>query len=252
MIRWSYAFIDRPMDQFARAAEFWTAATATHLSERRGTGGEFVTLLPSQGDACLKLQGVGDEGGAHLDLNVEDVSATVARARALGATVAAPYGDWAVLRSPGGLPFCVLPYEAGVDRPPVVVTQDGAGSRLDQVCLDIAPAAYDAEVAFWLAPTGWRPQNGSHAEFIALDPPPELPVRILLQRLEAARPASTRLISAHLDLACSDVEAVRDWHERLGARLVARYSDWLVMRDPAGGTYCLTRRDPETGDRSTA
>ncbi|MGP4083372.1 VOC family protein, partial [Streptomyces sp. KR55] len=26
-----------------------------------------------------------------------------------------------------------------------------------------------------------------------------------------------------------------------------RGAHWTVMRDPAGGTYCLTGRDPETG-----
>jgi hypothetical protein len=68
-------------------------------------------------------------------------------------------------------------------------------------------------------------------------------VRLLLQRLDAERPAS-----AHLDLACgADVAGVRARHERLGAVLVAERPHWTVMRDPTGGTYCLTGRDPRTG-----
>jgi hypothetical protein len=110
------------------------------------------------------------------------------------------------------------------------------------VCLDIGPEAYDAEVAFWTQLTRWELRRGSRPEFAVLRPSPELPIRILLQRLDEQRPAS-----AHLDLACSDVDAVRTWHEERGARLVARFPNWLVMMDSPNGTYCLTRRDPYTG-----
>ncbi|MDQ1016315.1 hypothetical protein QFZ43_002864 [Streptomyces afghaniensis] len=73
-------------------------------------------------------------------------------------------------------------------------------------------------------------------------PPPGLPVRLLLQRLDEERPAC-----AHLDLACADVAATRARHEELGAAFVAGFSGWTVMRDPAGGTYCLTTQDPVSG-----
>ena len=46
MIRWVYAFIDRPKERFDQAAAFWTAVTGTTLSARRGADGEFATLLP--------------------------------------------------------------------------------------------------------------------------------------------------------------------------------------------------------------
>lgn len=75
-----------------------------------------------------------------------------------------------------------------------------------------------------------------------LRPPAGLPVRLLLQRLDDERPAS-----AHLDLACADITAVRSRHEELGAVLVREGAHWTVLRDPAGGTYCLTGRDPVTG-----
>lgn len=117
------------------------------------------------------------------------------------------------------------------------------GSRLDQVCVDVAPSAYDAEVAFWSGLlTDWQSLPGSLPEFHVLRPPTGLPVRILLQRLGGERPAT-----AHLDLACADIEATRAAHERLGAKTVATGRHWTVMHDPAGGTYCLTGRDPETG-----
>jgi hypothetical protein len=242
LIRWGYAFIDRPYDRFADACAFWTAVTGTGRSSRRGADGEFVTLVPPRGDPCLKVQGVHTTGGAHLDLSVEDTAGTVRRATELGATVIGSHDGWSVLRSPAGQLCCVVPWHGEAVRPPVVTRPDGTGSRLDQVCLDVGPAAYDAEVAFWRALTGWAHHQGSRPEFGVLQPPDGLPVRILLQRLDEERPAS-----AHLDLACSDVEATRAWHEACGASHVATFPRWLVMRDPTGGVYCLTGRDPATG-----
>ena len=55
----------------------------------------------------MKLQGVHGPGGAHLDLEADDVPAAVDGARGLGATVVAPHLDWAVMRSPGGQLFCL-------------------------------------------------------------------------------------------------------------------------------------------------
>lgn len=75
-----------------------------------------------------------------------------------------------------------------------------------------------------------------------IKPPPGLPIRVLLQRLGEERPAS-----AHLDLACADIDTTRARHEKLGAAFVGRGAGWTVMRDPADGVYCLTGRDPETG-----
>lgn len=238
-IRWTYAFVDRPLGLFGPARAFWTAVTDTRLSEPRGEQEEFVTLLAEGADACVKVQGVGQGGGgAHLDFAVEDVPAFVKSALRQGAETVAEHDGWAVLRSPAGQLFCAGPWHGESVRPPVV-----HGTRLDQVCIDIAPSAFDAEVAFWsgLLP-GWDSLPGSLPEFHVLKPPPGLPIRILLQRLGDERPAA-----AHLDLACADIEATRARHERLGATLVAHGTHWTVLRDPAGGVYCLTGRDPETG-----
>ncbi|MFJ8083970.1 VOC family protein [Streptomyces sp. NPDC096205] len=238
-IRWTYAFADRPAARFEEACAFWTAVTDTRLSELRGDLGEFTTLLPDGADPCVKVQGVASgEGGAHPDFAVDDVDTFTEQALGLGADLAAGHEGWAVLRSPAGQLFCAVPWQGEAVRPPVV-----HGSRLDQLALDVPPSAYDAEVAFWTGLlAGWQSLPGSRPEFHVLMPPPGLPVRLLLQRLGTERPAS-----AHLDLACADIEATRAEHEKLGAELVARGGHWTVMRDPAGGTYCLTGRDPETG-----
>lgn len=244
MIRWAYAFIDRPRPSFEQAAAFWTAVTDTHLSSRRGYDQEFVTLLPKDADACLKLQGVIEGGGGHLDLAVEgkDVAAQVKRAVELGAEVLEQIEGFAVLASPAGLPFCFVTWDGEKTRPGVVGHPGGATSRLDQVCLDIGPARYEAEAAFWQAVTGWERVRGSLPEYEVLKPGPGIPVRVLLQRLGEDRPASV-----HHDLSCSDVEQVRAVHEAHGARFRGRGARWLVMSDPVGGTYCLTERDPRTG-----
>ncbi|MGV9938310.1 VOC family protein [Streptomyces sp. NPDC003401] len=239
-VRWTYVFLDRPAEHFERACAFWTAVTGTALSEPRGDEDEFVTLLAEGADACVKAQAVGDgAGGAHLDLCVEDVAAFVAAALDAGARTVAVHDDLAVLRSPAGQLFCAVTWHGESVRPPVV-----AGSRLDQVSIDVPPSAYGAEVAFWgsLLPD-WTSRPGSLPEFHVVAPPPGLPVRILLQRLGEERP-----VSAHLDLACGpDIATVRARHEQLGARFVAGHPHWTVLRDPAGGLYCLTGRDAETG-----
>ncbi|MCX4764904.1 VOC family protein [Streptomyces sp. NBC_01275] len=245
-VRWTYAFVDRPVEGFARAAAFWTAVTGTRLSELRGEQEEFATLLPGpphlpeQTDACVKIQGVADGvGGAHLDFAVEDVPGFVGAALGLGAETVGAYDGWAVLRSPAGQSFCAVPWHGESVRPPVV-----DGSRLDQVSLDVPPSAYDAEVAFWSALLpDWTSRSGSLPEFHVVAPPSGLPIRILLQRLDEEAPAA-----AHLDLAAGpDIDAVRARHERLGASFVAGHPHWTVMRDPAGGLYCLTGRDADTG-----
>lgn len=238
-IGWTYAFVDRPGAVFTAACDFWTAATATRLSELRGEHDEFVTLLPKGADACVKVQAVRSQaGGAHLDFCVDDVAEFAGSAVRLGASVVEDLGSLVVLRSPGGQLWCAAPWRGQSSRPGVV-----RGSRLDQVCVDVPPSAYDAEVAFWSGLLdGWHSRPGALPEFHVVEPPSGLPVRLLLQRLDEERP-----VSAHLDLACADVAATRVWHEELGAAFVAAFPGWTVMRDPAGGTYCLTTRDPETG-----
>ncbi|MER6672450.1 VOC family protein [Streptomyces sp. NPDC000983] len=242
-IRWTYVFVDRPAARFGPACDFWTAATGTGLSETRGDQGEFVTLLPESGDPCVKVQGVAEgAGGAHPDFAVEDVTGFVKDALRAGADPVAEHDGWAVLRSPAGQLFCAVPWRGEARRPPVV-----RGTRLDQICLDVPPSRYDAEVAFWTALLPeWEALPGSLPEFHVVRPPAGLPVRVLLQRLGEERP-----VSAHLDLACADLDASLAEHERLGATLVHRGAHWRVLRDPAGGLYCLTGRDPVTGGLPT-
>lgn len=242
MIRWSYAFIDRPTADADRAAAFWAAVTGTRPSPPWGTRGEFTTLLVDGADACLVTQAVGGAPGAHPDLEVTEPEAFTARATALGARVESEHAELTVLRSPGGQPFCVVPPRADKTPPPVFAEPRGGFSRLDQVCVDVGPSAFDAEAAFWPELTGWEASAGSRPEFVVLSASPRLPVELLLQRTGTDAPTA-----AHLDLACSDIALSRAWHEECGAAFVHEGAHWTVMRDPAGGTYCLTGRDPWAG-----
>lgn len=239
MIAWAYAFIDRPMAQFDTASAFWSSVTATTMSPRRGDHGEFATFIPDGGDPYVKLQGVDDAGGAHLDLSTDDVDELRRVAESLGATTVAAHADWHVLRSPAGQLFCAVPLRGERARPAAVTVPGGATSRLDQVCIDVGAAYVEAEVAFWARLTGWPSRPSDLAEFHVIQPSTAIPIRLLVQRLETDRPTN-----AHIDIACSDVAAVRAWHESHGAEFAADGVDWTVMRDPAGGAYCLTNRGP--------
>lgn len=232
MIRWVYAFIDRPLAGRDAAVSFWAEATGAVPWPQEDAA--FVRLSSPHADDWLEVQGVLDgPGGIHLDFSVEDVPAFTAAALAAGATALADHGGWRILRSPAGLPFCVAR-----ERGQHVLPGAAHGSLVDQVCLDIGPAGYDAEAAFWGAITGWEFTRASR-EFDRLTPREPLPLQLLLQRLDEDRPAG-----AHLDLACSDVAEVRARHEEWGATFVREGRSWTVMRDPAGGIYCLTRREP--------
>jgi hypothetical protein len=246
-IRWITAFIDRPAAGFDEAAAFWLAVAGSTLSPRRGPDGAFATLLPADGDAFLRVQRIGEgRGGTHLDLHVEDVAGLAARAVEAGATVLDEddAGGLVVLRSPAGLPWCAVAHhgEAHVPPPVPVPTDDGpaAAHRVDQVCIDIPPAAFDAECRFWGAVTGWEVRDTRRAEFRRVEVPDAMPLRLLLQRLDDDAPAAR----AHLDVASSDRPAVVAHHVALGAEVLAALPWWTTLRDPAGVAYCVTTTPP--------
>lgn len=227
VVRWVTGFLDTP----SRVAEpFWQTVTGSVLSPRRGPGGAFATMLAPDGDAYLRVQVVGDgPARAHLDLHVEQVPAQARRAVALGAVVVRDEGDLVVLRSPADLPFCLVAWQGEAVRPA------GGRSLVDQMCLDVPVAGFDAEADFWAGLTGWARRAGSRPEFDVLQRPEGMPLRLLLQRVDA--PAGM-----HLDLACTDRAAEVAWHERCGARVVGVFERWTTLRDPAGRAYCVTDR----------
>jgi hypothetical protein len=241
-VRWMTAFIDVPASGHAAAARFWCGVAGSRLSEPRGGTGQFATFLPADGDAYLRLQRIDAwRPGIHLDLHVDDVAELASYATSLGAAGSISDEGVFVMRSPGGLPFCIVSHGGERVRPSPVRSETGTDSVVDQVCLDITPARYAAELAFWAALTGWPARGTDAPEFHRLDPPPHQPLRFLLQRLDSPSDART---TAHLDLACDSVPHETARHEALGAEVVAAHEGWTTMRDPAGARYCLTARAP--------
>jgi hypothetical protein len=236
-IRWTWLFLDTPRADADRSWGFWSAVTGWSLSPTRGEHDEFATLLPTRGDAWLKLQAVADgPGGIHLDLDVDDVQSAAAEGERLGANRIGGIGDEVVtLGSPGGVVFCLTPWRGERDQ-----VREGSDELVDQVCLDCPVDAHDAEVAFWTALTGWRWADVDEPELSVLRRPAGIPFRLLFQRLGEP----TGPVRAHADLACADRVASVARHRSAGAHVVEVRDGWTVMSDPAGRVYCLTDRSP--------
>lgn len=232
---WIQVFLDVPAADLEPAVAFWSAVTGWAPSERRGEDGQFLTLVPAAGSAYVKVQAVDGPAGLHLDLDATDRAAAVARASALGATHAWTYHDVEVMRSPGGFTFC----QTLVDGDPTLA-RDGT-TLLDQVCLDVPAAHWEAEVAFWAGLTGREPQVGSLPQFVRLVEDGRL--RLLLQRLDD----EDGTVRAHPDLASADRTADTERHVALGATVRDVSSFWTVLTAPGGQVYCLTDRDPGSG-----
>ena len=247
-VRWLTAFIDRPADRFEETVTFWMAVTGSTLSPRRGHTGEFATLVPPDGDAYLRVQRIDDgPGGCHIDLHVDDVGVVARRAALLGATAHHTEDDLVVLRSPAGLWFCVVDHAGESQRPGVPSVEGRSRTRVDQVCIDIPPDAYERECGFWTALTGWEHHAALLPGFSYTVRPDPLAIRLLFQRRDDAAPGE--MAQAHFDLACDHVATAVAEHAALGASVVAVHQHWTVMADPSGLPYCLTVRDPDSGVR---
>lgn len=171
-----------------------------------------------------------------------DARAAAARASALGATEVVDLG-YVVMRSPGGFTFCFVTHP-GSQAPAPAAWPGGHRSLLDQVCLDIPEASYDAECIFWEDLTGWERRPSSvRPEYSSLTRPVGQPIRLLSQRLDEPVGATR----AHLDWSTTDRGAETARHEELGAAVESRDEWWTVLTDPVGRRYCITDRDPETG-----
>jgi predicted enzyme related to lactoylglutathione lyase len=229
-VRWMTVVLDSPT---ADAEPFWRAATG---STRPGGGGP---LVPAHGDAYVRVQVTGAPARTHLDLHVPGVPAAAREAVALGAQVVRETGDRVVLRSPVGLEFGLVTWSGARERPAAVRWPGGPASLLDQVCLDVPEAQFEAELSFFSALTGWERRKANRPEFTWLERPASLPLRILFQRLGSPQPGM------HPDFACDDVPAEVARQVGLGAQVVREVpGDWTTLRDPAGREYCVTARSP--------
>ncbi len=222
---WLTAFIDLPAAAYDSGVAFWAGVTGYSVSASRGEHDEFATLVPPEGDAYLRVQRVADgPGGVHLDVH-------------------RPGHPFEVRRSPGGLAYCEVS-EPLSRRPPMATWPGGHRSQVDQVCLDIAPAAYERECAFWSDLTGLPQRDSTYfAEFRTLERPPDQPIRLLLQRVGDDRSE----VTAHLDVYTTDLAAETRRHEALGAKVLREHQHFTVLTDPTGAAYCITPRHVQTG-----
>lgn len=237
---WTSAFLDYTADAHEAGLAFWRDVTGWSVSPVRGGSAEFVTLVPPEGDDHLRVQRLASgRSRLHLDLHVADPRTAADRAVGLGAREVADLG-YVVLRSPGGLPFCLVTHPASTPAP-AGAWPGGRRSAVDQVCLDVPFELHDAELAFWRALTGREAAaTPGHPEFTRLRRPEHEPLQLLVQRLD--EPLGE--VRAHLDVATSDVAAETARHEALGARAVVERGHWTVMTDPTGSAYCITGREP--------
>lgn len=239
-IHWVTAFIDVPADSFDHALRFWSAATETTPSARRGDREQFLTLEPADGTSSLRMQVHEGSARLHLDLHVADLAAYRDRAVSLGAEVLAEPGH-VIMRSPGGLVFCFVP-GSGEERLGALVP-DPVPHRVDQLCVDIPHAAFDAEIEFWDSLTEWGSGRTTLPEFRSLNQPDHIPFRFLFQQLGVDDPRDA--VHVHLDISCGGANhAVRDRHAALGASVGDSHVQWTIMHDPAGLEYCVTNRTP--------
>jgi Glyoxalase-like domain len=265
-VRWLTAVLNRPASQSGACSRFWSEVTGTavpaapeHAAPEhaaREQDGQRVPFAPADADVYLALQRVRDgDSGCHLELHVDQPDSdrlqdAAAEAVVRGAVVAqAQVVDGQTTRvtlaSPAGFTFCLVPWWGEARIPgPVTVPGAGAGaSRVDQLCLDIPPDRYDSEGAFWSDLTGWPLLEARSREFRRLAVPDELPLKMLLQRLDDVRPGQRAV--AHLDVAAGHARSALAAHqEARGAHRAGTFEHWIAMTDPAGQPYCLTMRQP--------
>ncbi|GAA1168847.1 hypothetical protein GCM10009584_07230 [Ornithinimicrobium humiphilum] len=240
---WVHAVIDLPPELAATGARFWSSVLGWAPGPPWEGHPELRSLEPADGDPYVHLQQIGGPPRVHLDLDSPDPDRTVAAAVDAGATVVGRARRWVALRSPGGLPFCVV---HGRDRvaPGPVTWPDGHRSRLVQVCVDAPADRHEAEKAFWqdLLPEGRWVSSPPSSEFDGKwHDDAGAPVQLLFQRLdEIGGP-----VRAHLDLGTDDRAAEVDRLVALGAEDVRPGRGWHVLRDPAGSEFCVTDNSPE-------
>jgi hypothetical protein len=239
--QWLHVLIDVAPDVSEESATFWSAALGWPLGEPWPGLPEFRSFAPPQGNSYIHQQ-IGDHGPRiHFDLEVAD-RGSADRLVKLGAVVTGQFEGWCPMRSPGGLPFCLVDRQEHV-RPPA---QHFAGhrSRLVQICIDAPPTLHDQEVAFWRAATGWRWRGGDQDEFAGkLYPPTGSSVQLLFQRLGSDDPATA--VRAHIDLGADDVEAETTRLVELRGERLGPGRGWIVLRDPVRMVFCVTGNSPD-------
>lgn len=238
---WVHAVIDVPPRQLAGTAQFWGDALGWPAGAAWPTHPELRSFEPPSGAAYVHLQRITGPPRVHLDLEVDTPEATVENAIGLGAALIAVHDRWQTLRSPGGLPFCVLQAHRH-ESPQPMTFPDGHHARMVQICIDSPRSVHTREVGFWRALLPGRWSASSATEFAGKwHDDSGSPLQLLFQQLtEISGP--TR---AHLDQGTDDVPVEVRRLIDLGASEVGPGRGWHVLRDVAGLPFCVTGNSPE-------
>ena len=238
---WLHAVIDVPDDLAPTAAAFWGSALGWPVGRSWPGHPELRSLEPADGSAYVHLQTIAGPPRVHLDVEVQDTSSAVPTAVGLGATHVASHDRWQTMRSPGGLPFCLV--DAGAQAVPgAAVWPDGHTSRLVQVCIDSSRSVHDDEVTFWRDLLAGRWADSPAGEFAGKWHDDRSPLQLLFQQLDEDEGP----VRAHLDHGTDDRDAEVTRLVGLGAEAGAEGRGWRVMRDPAGLVFCVTDNSPST------
>ena len=108
-------------------------------------------------------------------------------------------------------------------------------SRLTAVLIDVPSADHDVETAFWSQALGHEGKRiDTHPEYMFLGQvTPGIEFMV-----QATGEPSPRI---HIDIESDDVDAEVVRLQQLGAIEVERVHSWVIMRDPAGTTFCVVR-----------
>jgi hypothetical protein len=244
-ITWLHAVVDVPSGRLVAAADFWSAALDWPAGTPWPGHPGLRSFEPPDGDAYVHLQEIGGPGRVHLDLESVAPDATVSRATDAGAVLVAEHAEWRTLRSPGGLPFCVVAAtERGLPSPRA--WPDGHRSRMVQVCIDSPAPQHETEAEFWHAVLGERWVPSPAPEFAAKwHNDAGSPLQLLFQRLDEVEGP----VRAHLDHGTDDLAAEVRRLCALGAEDIGPGRAWHVLRDPAGLLCCVTENSPELDAR---
>jgi len=236
-------------DEPQRVAEFWAELLdyRVEASDRdRFAFGEGPDLLFKRMPKSPTI-----ELPIHLDVNVPDREAELARLLGLGArlveTKSHRIGEleetWTVMRDPEGIGFCI-------QTPPNPLPNRYVGN------VTFSCAAPIPLGRFWANALGWpdEPVDGGFARalldagmdereleafYVTRSPDGSRP-RFLFQRREKSRPESYPL---HLDFLTDDREAeIVRLSAAGGAAVETKAADsrtWTVMRDPEGNPFCV-------------
>lgn len=238
---WLHVVIDVPAEQHAASADFWGRVLGWPAGAAWPDHPELRSFEPLDGSAYVHLQQIEGPPRVHVDVESAAPDDLITRAVDLGAVLVSDSGSWRTLRSPGGLPFCVLA-AAEHAAPAPVAFPDGHRGRLVQVCIDSPHRVHDTEVSFWRAVLGgrWVPSTGPEFAGKWHDDAGS-PLQLLFQELDE----DDGPVRAHLDLGTDDLPAEVARLLDLGADDVGRgRGRWHVVGDVTGRLFCATANAP--------